>query len=125
MLIERIGEDAAEAILKKVIAKARRGDMRAAEIVLRRVWPEPRGRKVSFKMPPIELAADAPQAIAAIVSAVGEGVLTPSEGQECARLVAEYTECLQAHSFEQRLDALDKAAAEIDGNEIDGQGKAI
>jgi hypothetical protein len=124
VLLEQIGEDAAEAILKKVIAKARRGDMRAAEILLRRVWPEPRGRKVNFKMPSIRSAADAPQAIAAIISAVGEGVLTPTEGHECTGLVTNYTECLQAHTFEQRLNALENAAAEIDGNQINGQDQA-
>ena len=44
MALDAIGSEEAEAVLKNVISAAKSNDMRAAEILLRRVWPERKGR---------------------------------------------------------------------------------
>src|SRR5579872_4941876 len=61
MALDAIGSEEAEAVLKNVVSAAKSNDMRAAEILLRRVWPERKGRSVEIKFTTIETAADVPK----------------------------------------------------------------
>jgi len=58
--------------------------MRAAELVLARVWPVRRGRPVSLPLPPIETASDVVKALGTVATAVGAGEITPEEGTAVA-----------------------------------------
>ena len=53
--------------------------MRAAEILLNRAWPVPKGRPVVLDLRPVGTPADAATASAVVLAAVAEGRLTPSE----------------------------------------------
>ncbi len=88
LALDAIGVAGAAEVLATVVAAAKRGDMRAADILLRRVWPERRGRLVRLALPRIETAADLPAALAAIWGALAQGELCPAEAAELARLVA-------------------------------------
>jgi hypothetical protein len=39
LVLDKIADDAGEAILEKMVEAAKSGDMRAAELVLQRIWP--------------------------------------------------------------------------------------
>ena len=71
----------------RLLDDAKAGDRRAAEILLRWVWPERKGRLVEFDLPPVITATDAVKAAAAIVAAVATGGLTPDEAQAMASVV--------------------------------------
>ena len=88
LALDAIGAAGAAEVLATVVAAAKRGDMRAADILLRRVWPERRGRPVRLALPRIETAADLPAVLAAIWGALAQGELCPAEAAELARLVA-------------------------------------
>ena len=60
---------------------AKGGDLRAAEIVLARIWPVKKGRTVSLKLPSVETAKDIVAAVGVVADAVGAGDITPDEGQ--------------------------------------------
>src|SRR5215471_7311069 len=61
--LDAIGAEGAEAIMRSVVQAAQNGDMRAAEILLRRLWQERKGRPVTLDLPPIQSAADLPVAL--------------------------------------------------------------
>jgi hypothetical protein len=77
--LDAIGQDAAQAVLERVIADAKQGDMRAADILLRRLWPERKGRPVAFPLPAMTTATDIASALGAVAQAVGAADLTPEE----------------------------------------------
>jgi len=107
-LLDAIGDESAEAIVKAVIRRARRGDMVAASLVLRRLWPEPRGRTIEVKLPKIVTATDAAAAFAEIVAAVGRGELTPEDGRVLGDLMTKFVQAVEIGEIEQRLAALER-----------------
>ncbi|WP_270934902.1 hypothetical protein [Falsiroseomonas oryzae] len=114
MALDAIGEAAAQDVLKRVIEDAKAGDMRAAEILLRRLWPERKGRAVPFDLPAMRSAADAVTAVGAIAEAVAAGELTPDEGQAVAAIVESHRRTIETADLAARLEALE-AAREAEG----------
>ena len=102
-----MGEEGARDIMKAVITAAQNGDMRAAEIILRRLWPEGKGRPVRVEIPPIRSAADLPIAVGAVTEAVAAGDLTPDEAQSLATLLELQRRAIETAELEQRIAALE------------------
>jgi hypothetical protein len=98
----------AETITRKAIQLAKEGDLTALRLCLDRIAPPRKDRPVLFELPPITSAADAVQASAALVAAVAEGELTPSEAAELGKLVEAYVKALEATDFAERLDKLER-----------------
>ena len=88
---------------------AKAGDRRAAEILLRWVWPKRKGRLVEFDLPPFIAASDAVKAAAAIVAAVATGGLTPDEAQAMASVVEIQRRAIEAA---ERIAALEARAGQ-------------
>jgi hypothetical protein len=100
LLIEALLEGEAEEIGRKLIELAKGGDRRALKICLDRLLPARRGCPVSFDMPPIETAADLPKATAAILRAVAEGEITPSEAMKLTRVVETHVRALELRDLD-------------------------
>jgi hypothetical protein len=107
LLAEKLMQDDAEAVVNSVLSAAKTGDMTAARIVLDRLYPARRDNPVTFTLPKIESASDAAGAIAAILSAVASGELTPGEAETVCKLVETHIKALEASEFERRLAALE------------------
>src|SRR4051812_37831273 len=69
-------------IIRVVVQAAQQNDIRAAEIILKRLWPEPKGRVLSVALPPLATPADLVNATTTIIAAVGAGELSPDEGHQ-------------------------------------------
>ena len=110
--LDAIGAEGAEDVLRKVVEDAKGGDMRAAEILLRRVWPERKGRLVEFDLPPVVTVADAVQASAAIVAAVATGEITPDEAQAVASVVEIQRRAIETAELAERIAALEARAGQ-------------
>jgi hypothetical protein len=108
LMLEALFDGEAEAIGRMLATKAKKGDLTAARIILDRILPVRRNLPVSFKLPRLETPQDSVQAIAAIVSAVGDGELTPSDAISLSGLVDHFTNVLQTVQLETRLSALEK-----------------
>src|SRR5258708_3915093 len=89
LVLDKIADDAGEAILEKMIETAKGGDMRAADIVLSRIWPVRKGRPISLAepLPSIKSAADVVAALGMLAELVGSGELTPDEGAAVAAIM--------------------------------------
>jgi hypothetical protein len=102
-------EGEAEALSRKAVELALRGDVSALRLCLDRIVPPRKDRPVCFELPAMTESKDAVSALAAIVVAVAAGELTPAEAAELSKVVDGYTRALQAVEFEARLTKLEKA----------------
>ncbi len=83
--------------------------MAALRVCLDRILPARKDRPVSFTLPAISGVEDAKQALAAILSAVASGELTPSEASEVGKLVDGYVKSIEVTEVLTRLDKLERA----------------
>lgn len=104
--LDAIGAEAAEAVMRAVVAAAQGGDMRAADLLLRRLWPERRGRQVSLDLPEMRKAGDLAAALGAVTSAVAAGELSPEEGQAVAAIMEAYRKAIETADLDERVSAL-------------------
>lgn len=105
--LDAIGADGAAEVMAAVVKAATEGDMRAADILLRRLWPERKGRPVPVALPPITDATAMVAALAAITAAVGEGELSPEEGQAVATILETQRRAIETVELDQRITALE------------------
>ena len=109
MALDAIGEGAAGEVMQSVVDAAKGGDMRAADILLRRLWPERKGRPLMVDLPPITGAADLPAAVGAVVQSVAAGDLTPEEGQAVAAMLEGQRRAIETADLAARIEALELA----------------
>ena len=108
--LDAVGAEGAEAVLRAVVEAARGGDLRAAEILLRRLWPEPRGRPVALPLPALRTAAEVPAALAAVAGAMARGELTPAAAAAAAAVVEAQRRAADLAGLEARVAALEGRA---------------
>jgi hypothetical protein len=107
--LDAIGDGAAAEVMQAVVVAAVAGDMRGADILLRRLWPERKGRPLVMELPPIAGAADLPAAVGAVVQAVATGDLTPEEGQAIAGILETQRRAIETADLAARIEALELA----------------
>ena len=108
---EALLDGESEALTRKAIELALKGDAQALRMCLDRIVPPRKDRPVSFKLPPIVTAGDAVKAFTAIAEAVAGGELTPSEAAEFGKLLDGFTRALEASEFEERITKLEAKAS--------------
>ncbi|MDE2318957.1 MAG: hypothetical protein KGK02_04575 [Rhodospirillales bacterium] len=105
--MDLLGRNEGEEILLSVIQAAKSGDMRAAEIILRRIWPETKGRPVHVDLPAVADAGGIVEAMAAITRAAAEGEITTEEASALAGLVEAQRKAIETAELEARIAALE------------------
>ena len=90
LAIEALLDGEAEALTRKAIEKALAGDTMALRICMDRIAPPRRDRPTPFDLPVLMEAADARDALAAVVRAVADGELTPAEAVTLAGLIEQF-----------------------------------
>jgi uncharacterized protein DUF5681 len=106
--LDAIGAEAAEAVLRRVAEDAQAGDLRAAEILLRRLWPERKGRPVEIALPEVASAADLVPALGAVIGAIDRGELTPEEAQAICGVLESQRRAIETAGLEARVAALEE-----------------
>jgi len=97
----------AEALTRQAVTLALGGDTTALRLCLERIAPPRRDAPVTFDLPPMETARDAAKAAGAVLGAVADGDLTPTEGAHIMALVETYRRTLETTELEARLAALE------------------
>ena len=97
----------AEALTRQAVTMALDGDGVALRLCLERIAPPRRDAPVQFDLPRIETARDAAKAAGAVLEAVAEGDLTPTEGAHIMALVETYRRTLETSELEARVAALE------------------
>jgi Family of unknown function (DUF5681) len=106
-LLDRMAESDAADVLRAVIKRAKGGDMAAAGMLMARVWPPRKGRAVTFDLPPLARPADLVAAFGMVVQAVGNGLLTPEEGQSVAAILEVQRRAIELCDLEVRVAKLE------------------
>ena len=108
LLAESLLEGEVEAVICKVIEKAKEGDMTALRLCLDRLLAPRRERRVAFELPAkIETAADAARASSAVLAECATGNLSPSEASEILALISSHVRVLEVAELEARVAALE------------------
>jgi Family of unknown function (DUF5681) len=81
--LDRLGAEGAQKVLEAVLDAAQRGDMTAASIILKRCWPEFRGRPVRLELPGTNHCDRYVTALAAMVSAVAGAAFHRRRAKQC------------------------------------------
>jgi hypothetical protein len=98
----------AEALTRMALELALDGNATALRLCLERIIPPRRGRPVQFGLPPVHSAADLGVTMGAITNAAAQGVITPGEAAELARVVEIFVRAVETSDFERRLRELEK-----------------
>jgi hypothetical protein len=105
--MEQLLDGEADTIVRKAIEMAKGGDGLALRLCLDRIIPPRKDRPIFFEVPAITTAADALKAIGAVVEAVAEGKITPTEAAELSKLIDGYVRSLEATELERRISDLE------------------
>ena len=97
----------AEALTRQAVTMALDGDATALRLCLERIAPPRKDAPVQFNLPRMETARDAAKAAGAVLEAVAEGDLTPTEGAHIMALVETYRRTLETSELEARVAALE------------------
>jgi hypothetical protein len=109
VLAEKLAAKDIADIVNMLVTAAKAGDVQSAALLLARLWPPPKGRLVSFELPPIQTAADAENAITAVLAAVASAKLSIEEGERLVSLI-EKAEVTHLREISDRLAALEAAS---------------
>ena len=112
LVLDAMASGQAEAVLQQVLTTALAGDLRAAEVILARVWAPRKGRPLRIDLPRLASADDVLRASEAIVAAVGEGALTPEEAKDLASVLEVHRAAIATLDLETRLARLEKSNVE-------------
>jgi hypothetical protein len=107
--VQELFDGEAEALTRKCIELAMDGDMTALRMALDRICPTPKDRPVRVTLPALTSPSDLPLATEAVLSAVADGALTPSEAAGVAALLEVHRKALETLELEKRIAALEAA----------------
>jgi hypothetical protein len=105
--IEALLDGEAEALTRTCIDKALGGDMTALKLCMDRICAPRKDSPISFEVPQMESAADAVQVMAAVMTAVAGGNITPSEAHTLAGLIDTFRRTLETSDIEKRVTELE------------------
>ena len=111
LAVEALLQGEHEALTRVAIEKALAGDATALRLCLDRIAPTRRDTPISFKLSPIQSAADVLVASSDVLAAVADGDITPEEGARVMALLAAHATLVETADLESRMAALE---AQID-----------
>jgi hypothetical protein len=113
--MESLLEGEAEQLTRKVIELAKAGDLNALRLCLERLIPPRKDRTIHLVLPPIENVQQICLAMARVAAAVGEGEITPTEGEVLSNILVAHKTVLMTGDLGRRMDELEQRMAKKEG----------
>ena len=110
--LDEMGAGIGEQVFQVIVDKALAGDLRAAEILLSRVWPTRRGRPLAIDTAAMKVPSDLVPVASDVTNAVLSGEMTPHEGRAVSSLFQMQCKMFELVEFECRLQAIEQEQAE-------------
>lgn len=107
LLAEQLLDGATEAVINKAVSMTLAGSVGALGITVRSIIPPRRHRPGQFALPPLNTAADAAPAVAAVAAAVADGSIAAEEAASLSHVVDTFLRALEAGEIEARLHQLE------------------
>jgi hypothetical protein len=108
LAMEALLEGEAERLTRKAVEMALKGDVSALRLCLDRLLPARKDRPIDLNLPAVQSAKQISEAMGTVVAAIGEGQITPNEGQVLANILTVQAEFVEAERLEQRVFTLDR-----------------
>lgn len=105
--MEQLGEGQVDKVVKIVGECAVKGDMRAASLVLARVWPRRRGNPIEIDLPPVDEANGIVKAQAELVACLARGELTVEEAASISSLLENQRRAIETSDHARRIEELE------------------
>ena len=110
ILAQGLIDGQAEELIQKCVQMALDGDSTAMRLCIERLVPSRKDRPVNLDLPQMDCVEDTVNAMAVISSGVGDGELTPSEGQVLSGMIENYRKAIETTELEGRIGELEKKA---------------
>ena len=104
LVLAALSEGEKNALLRKGLELALRGDVTMLKFFLDRMLP--RDRLITIELPDMLSAEDGVEALDRILRAVAEGAITPREGADLASIVQKHSAAIETEDLVKRIDAL-------------------
>lgn len=102
-------EGEGEALTRKAIEMALAGDTTALRLCLERIASPAKERPLPpISLPKLDKVSDAPLAVAAVMEALGEGSLTPTEAKAVVDLIEAWRKSIETADLELRIQQLER-----------------
>ena len=107
LAIQSLLDGEGEELTRKAIELAKEGDLTALRLCLERICPPRKSRPINIELPDVKTGEGVSQAQAVVVRAVGEGELTPEEGQVLSNILESRRKSIESEDHERRLYELE------------------
>lgn len=114
LLAEELLLGEAERLTRKVVDLALDGDRSALRLCMERLLPPRRDRTIQLDLPPTGTIAEISVALATVTAAIGEGQITPHEGEVMSHLLAAQKEVIVTAELERRLDKAEESVNRLE-----------
>jgi len=108
LAIETLLDGEAEELTRKVIEKAKEGDITALKLCLDRLAPVRKGRPIEIDLPDVNCASDLAKAGAIVTQQLGEGIISPEEAAAVMGTLDSALRLFEAGELEARIAALEE-----------------
>ena len=98
----------AEDITKMLIDNALGGDSGCLKLVIERLAPAPKDGHINIELPNIEQSGDLSKAVAMVIFSVGNGDITPQEGQSLIKMFEGWKSAFSLEEIETRINKLEE-----------------
>jgi hypothetical protein len=102
--MESLLEGDAEQLTRKAIELALAGDTTALRLCLERIIPPRKDRPIHLMLPPLENIQQISMAMARVSVAIGEGEITPTEGEVLSNILIAHMDVMLKADRERRKD---------------------
>ena len=106
-LAETLLDGEAVELVKKCVEMAIDGDSAAMRICMDRLVPPRKSRPINIDLPDVSTGGGVSEAQAVVVQAVGEGEITPDEGQVLSTILEARRKSIETADIEARLEKLE------------------
>jgi hypothetical protein len=107
-LLENMLEAEGEGLAHKVIECALGGNIQALRLCLTRLLPPRRDRTIQLPLPPIQSASQIAEAMSTIFEAIGDGLITPSEGESLTNILTKQINVLAITDLSREMAGLEQ-----------------
>jgi len=106
--VENIFLDEQEALTRRCIQLAMKGNMQALKLCIERICPVRRDVPINVELPRVQSVEDAVKLTTSLIDKVTSGELTPSQGELLSRMIEKHVRVLQLNDLEVRLQLLEE-----------------
>jgi hypothetical protein len=99
--------DDIESVCRSVVHAAKAGDMTAARLIIERILPAPRTRRIALDLPPVKTASDIHDAKGRVIAAMSAGDISADEAMALSSVLDGHRKSIETVELEARIATLE------------------